>query len=56
MVTRHGMAINEGEKLGKEKPLLPLQLKKLLQYPSHRIFLHVHDALNAVEKIINYTV
>ena len=30
--------------------------KKFLQYPSHRIFEHMHEALNVVEKITNYTV
>ena len=27
-----------------------------LQYPSHRIFGHMHEALNVFEKITNYTV
>ena len=30
--------------------------KKIAQYPSHRIFGHMHEALNVVEKITNYTV
>jgi len=30
--------------------------KKFAQYPSQRIFEHIHETLNAVEKIINYTV
>ena len=30
--------------------------KKILQYPSHRMFEHIYGALNIVEKIINYTV
>ena len=30
--------------------------KKFTQYPSHRIFGHIHEALNVVEKITNYTI
>jgi len=30
--------------------------KKILEYPSHRMFRHMHEALNAVEKKTNYTV
>ena len=30
--------------------------KKILQYSSHQMFGHIHKALNAVEKITNYTV
>ena len=30
--------------------------KKFTQYPSHRIFGHMHEILNVVEKITNYTV
>ena len=33
-----------------------LGLKIFCQYPSHRIFGHMHEGLNAVEKITNYTV
>ena len=35
---------------------LQLQLNKALDCPSHRIFRHIHGALNVVEKITNYTV
>ena len=30
--------------------------KKFAQYPSHRIFGHMHKILNVIEKITNYTV
>ena len=30
--------------------------KKFAQNPSHRMFRHMHGALNVVEKITNYTV
>jgi len=30
--------------------------EKFAQYPSHRIFGHMHGALNVVQKITNYTV
>ena len=30
--------------------------QKNFYYSSHRIFEHIHEALNAVEKITNYTV
>ena len=30
--------------------------KKFAQYPSHQIFGHIYEALNAVEKITNYII
>ena len=40
------------------KPLDKLMVfpKNFLQYLSHQIFGHMHGALNAIEKITNYTV
>ena len=45
------------DELQREAYLGPVYFpKNFLQYLSHQIFIYMHEALNVVEKITNYTV
>ena len=48
--------VDKKTKLPVERDRGCLVPKIILQYPSHQIFRHMHETLNVVEKIINYTV
>ena len=56
---RHSAELSHHERGSAEETRVKPRLvskKKIVQYSSHRIFEHIHEVLNIVEKITNYIV